>query len=129
MPSRQFAAFAFLVILGASWAQAENIAAPSVAQERLLVLPVRFAYFEYGGGSPVQFIPEKSEAAERNLESSLSRALKREQNRQYIELPELNDEERAILLEHAELLRLAAAGAASHLAQATPAPWRAESPW
>ena len=124
------ATFAILAMLGSGPLQAQAIpGAVSAPQERLLVLPVRFAYFKYGAAQFVQFIPEKSEAAVRNLEGSLTRARKRAQNRQYIELPELSDEEQAILHEHADLLWLAAAGAASHLAQRTPAPWRTESPW
>ncbi|HEV7607294.1 MAG TPA: hypothetical protein VGO61_08150 [Steroidobacteraceae bacterium] len=106
------AGIAVLVALAGLPLQAKSPAAVE-PQERLLVLPVKFTYFKYGVGESPTVVAEKSEAAERNLEGSLDRALKREQATQFIALPELNADEQKSLREHVDLLRLAVIGALS----------------
>ena len=58
--------------------QAKDQAPPVAPQDRLLVLPVEFAYYKYQSTGPIEVIPDRTELARRNLEDSLQRALKRD---------------------------------------------------
>lgn len=71
---------------------------PSIApQDRLVVLPVEFAYYKYGAFGSFEMNLDKTELAQRNLESSLQRALNRDESQQFIALPELSAGELAIV--------------------------------
>jgi hypothetical protein len=85
---------------------------PQIApQDRLLVLPVEFAFYKYGASGFIEVIPDRSALARTNLESSLRRALKKDESQQFVVLPDLSTDEIATLNEHTHLLRLVAAAA------------------
>jgi hypothetical protein len=97
-----------LFLLVALPLEARNTPLPVAPQDRLLVLPVEFAYFRYGPGMDLQVTPERSGNAQRNLEASLQRALQRDESQQFVTLPQLSADELAIVSEYTGLLRLVA---------------------
>jgi len=127
-PSTVLVALTLMVALTGQPLRAETpaVLAP---KDRLLVLPVRFGYYKYDLTSVVEGVPGKTELAQRNLESSLRRVVKRDPLQRYIELPELSVDEQARLREHMDLLRLAAIGTVNDRLKTGPAPWRSEAPF
>lgn len=97
--------------------QAKDQPLPVAPQDRLVVLPVEFAYYKYGVTGPIEVVLDRTELAQRNLESSLKRALKRDESQQFVSLPEFSADERAIMDEHTDFLRLLAAASTADILQ------------
>jgi len=71
---------------------------------------------------------DKTDLGRRNLDSSLHRALQREQTLRFIELPDLSVDEAAAVREHTDVLRTMAASAVYGLTHKT-VPWRDKKSW
>lgn len=97
------------LLVGGLPLQAREQASPVAPQDRLLVLPIEFAYYKYQSTGPIEVIPDRTEFARRNLEDSLQRALKRDESQQFVAMPGLSAEELAIVNEYTDFLRLLAA--------------------
>ena len=94
---------------------------PTIApQDRLLVLPVEFAYYKYGMTGPIEVVIDRSEQAQRNLESSLQRALRRDESQLFVPLPQMSVDELAIVNEYTDLLRLLAAASTADILNRAP---------
>jgi hypothetical protein len=113
-PRCGIAGLAVLLIAGLPL-QARDQPLPVAPRDRLVVLPVEFAYYKYGTTGSIEMILDKTELAQGNLEASLQRALKRDQSQQFVSLPQLNADEQAIVNEHTDLLRLLAAASTADI--------------
>jgi len=95
---------------------------PIAPQDRLVVLPVEFAFYKYSSNGSLEVILDRTDLAQRNLESSLQRALKRDESQKFVALPELSAAELTILNEHTDLLRLVAASATADVIERSTKP-------
>lgn len=122
-----FAGFAVLAALAAAPLQAKDDPVILAPNERLLVLPMAFASFKVGPDT-FEVATDKTDLGQRNLDSSLHRALQRERALQFIEVPDLGVDETAAVREYTELMRAMAASAVYGLNHKT-VPWRNKRAW
>jgi hypothetical protein len=122
-----FAGFAVLAALAGSPIQADDDPVIFAPQERLLLLPIEFSYFQPDLDTS-ETITGKIDNARRNLDSSVHRALKRERTLQFAELPDLSTDEQAVLREHIDLMRFVAISAVTGLMNKA-GPWRDMKTW